>query len=97
MTADAGEDMEKEEQSSIAGATILEISLVVPQKIGPSYITPGHIPKDAPTYNKDTYFTMFIAALFIISRSWKEPKMSFNRGMDAENVVHLYNRVLFGY
>jgi hypothetical protein len=27
--------------------------------------------KDALTYNKDTCFTMFIAALFIISRSWK--------------------------
>jgi hypothetical protein len=31
-------------------------------------------PKDAPTYNKDTSSTMFIAALFIIARSWKEPK-----------------------
>jgi len=31
-------------------------------------------PKDAPTYNKDTTSTMFIAALFIIARSWKEPR-----------------------
>jgi hypothetical protein len=31
-------------------------------------------PKDAPTYNKDTCFTMFIAALLIIARSWKEPR-----------------------
>jgi len=30
--------------------------------------------KDAPTYNKDTCYIMFIAALFIISRSWKEPR-----------------------
>jgi hypothetical protein len=29
-------------------------------------------PKDAPTYNKDTYSTMFIAALFIITRHWKK-------------------------
>jgi len=29
-------------------------------------------PKDTPTYNKDTCSTMFIAALFIIARSWKE-------------------------
>ena len=29
---------------------------------------------------------MFIAALFIIARTWKKPKMSFNRGMDTENV-----------
>ena len=28
--------------------------------------------KDAPTYNKDTYSTMFIVVLFIIARSWKE-------------------------
>jgi len=34
----------------------------------------GIYPKDAPTYNKDTCSTMFIAALFIIARSWKEPR-----------------------
>jgi len=32
----------------------------------------GIYPKDAPTYKKDTCCTMFIAALFIIARSWKE-------------------------
>jgi hypothetical protein len=31
-------------------------------------------PEDAPTYNKDTCSTMFIAALFIIAISWKEPR-----------------------
>jgi len=34
----------------------------------------GIYPKDSPTYNKDTCSTMFIAALFIIARSWKEPR-----------------------
>jgi len=34
----------------------------------------GIYPKDAPTYNKDTCSTMFIAALFIIVRSRKEPR-----------------------
>jgi hypothetical protein len=29
---------------------------------------------DAPTCDKDTYSTMFIAALFIIARSWKESR-----------------------
>jgi hypothetical protein len=29
-------------------------------------------PNDAPTFIKGTYSTMFIAALFIIARSWKE-------------------------
>jgi hypothetical protein len=34
----------------------------------------GINPVDAPTCNKDTCSTMFIAALFIIVRSWKEPR-----------------------
>jgi hypothetical protein len=34
----------------------------------------GTYPNDAPTCNKDTCSTMFIAALFIIARSWKEPR-----------------------
>jgi hypothetical protein len=34
----------------------------------------GIYPEDAPTCNKDTWSTMFIAALFIIARSWKEPR-----------------------
>ena len=34
----------------------------------------GIYPEDVPTGNKDTCSTMFIAALFIIARSWKEPK-----------------------
>jgi hypothetical protein len=32
----------------------------------------GIYPEDAPTFNKDTCSTMFIAAIFIIARSWKE-------------------------
>ena len=31
----------------------------------------GIYPEDVPTGNKDTCSTMFIAALFIIARSWK--------------------------
>jgi hypothetical protein len=34
----------------------------------------GIYPEDAPTCNKDTCSTMFIAASFIIVRSWKEPR-----------------------
>jgi hypothetical protein len=64
-----------------AGTTTLEIRLVVPQKIGHSTMrkssntTPGHpgiYPEDAATCNKGTCSTMFIAALFIIFRSWKK-------------------------
>jgi hypothetical protein len=34
----------------------------------------GIFPEDAPTCNKDTCSTMFIAAIFIIARIWKEPR-----------------------
>ena len=30
--------------------------------------------EDAPIYNKNTWSTIFIAALLIIARSWKEPR-----------------------
>ena len=32
---------------------------------------------------------MFIAALFTIAKTWKQPKMSINRGVDKE-VVDIY-------
>ena len=62
------------------GTTTLEVSLAVPQKNGhntsggPCNTTPGHIPKGSPACNKDTCTIMFIATLFIIARSWKEPR-----------------------
>jgi hypothetical protein len=31
-------------------------------------------PEGVPTGNEDTSSTMFISALFIIARSWKEPR-----------------------
>jgi hypothetical protein len=34
----------------------------------------GIYPQDVPTGKKNTCSTMFIAALFIIARSWKEPR-----------------------
>ena len=63
-----------------AGMTTLENSLVVPQKTGNSLLEDPAIPlmsiypKDAPTYNKDTCSIMFIQDLFIIARSWKQPR-----------------------
>jgi hypothetical protein len=32
----------------------------------------GIYPEDDPTCNKDTFSTMFIAALFTLGRSWKQ-------------------------
>ena len=39
----------------------------------------GIYPEDAPTGKKDTCSTMFVAALFIIARSWKNPDVSQQR------------------
>jgi hypothetical protein len=34
----------------------------------------GIYPEDVPICNKDTCSTMFIDALFIVAKSWKEPR-----------------------
>jgi hypothetical protein len=59
-----------------AGTVTLEISLAVPQKTevlpgDPAIPLLGIYPENAPACNKDTWFTMFTAALFITSKSWK--------------------------
>jgi hypothetical protein len=48
--------------------------MVFPSILDPAIPLLGICPEDVPTYNKDTCSTMFIAALFIIAKSWKEPK-----------------------
>jgi hypothetical protein len=63
-----------------AGTTTLEISLAVPQKLDivlseyPEILLLGIYQEDTPAGNKNTCSTMFIVALFIIARSWKEPR-----------------------
>jgi hypothetical protein len=63
-----------------AGTTTLEISLVVPRKLDivlledPAIPLLDIYPENVPTSNKGTCSTMIIAALFIIDRSWKEPR-----------------------
>jgi hypothetical protein len=37
-------------------------------------VVKGKYPEESPACNKDTCSTMFIAALFILARSGKEPK-----------------------
>ena len=54
-------------------------------------------PEDAPTCNKDTCSTMFIAALIYNSQKLERTQMSLNRGMDTEDVVHSHNGVLHSY
>jgi hypothetical protein len=65
------------------------LDIVLPED--PTIPLLGIYPKDVPTGKKDTCSTMFIAALFIIARSWNRTQMPLNRGMDTENVVHLHN------
>jgi hypothetical protein len=48
------------------------LDIVLPED--PAIALLGIYPEDVPTGNKDTCSTMFIEALFIIVRSWKEPR-----------------------
>jgi hypothetical protein len=63
-----------------ASTNTLEISLAFPQKSQYSttedlaILLLGMYPEDVPTGKKDTCSTMFIAASFIIARSWIEPR-----------------------
>jgi hypothetical protein len=52
---------------------LLRILDIVPPEY-PAIPLPGIYPEDVPTFNKDTCSIMFITALFIISRIWKEPR-----------------------
>jgi hypothetical protein len=86
VTADAGEDVEKEEHSSIDGTDcklvqllcksiwrfLRKLDIVLPED--PAIPLLRIYPEDVPTGKKDTCSTMFIAALFIIARSWEEPR-----------------------
>ena len=83
MTANAGEDVEKEKHSSIAGGIVQTLwklvwwflrKLVTVLPEDPAIPLLGIYPEDAPTGKKDTCSTMFIVALFIIARRWKEPR-----------------------
>jgi hypothetical protein len=48
------------------------VDVVLPED--PAIPLMGTYLEDAPTGNKDTCSTMFTEALFIIARSWKEPR-----------------------
>jgi len=48
------------------------LDIVLPED--PAIPLLGIYPEDVPTGNKNTFSTMFIAALFMTVRSWKEPR-----------------------
>jgi hypothetical protein len=49
-----------------------KLGIVLPQD--PAIPLQGIYPKYVPLYQKDTCSSMFIAALFIIARNWKQPR-----------------------
>jgi hypothetical protein len=49
-----------------------KLDIVLPED--PAIPLLGIYPEDFPTSKKDTCSTMFIAAVFVIARSWKEPR-----------------------
>jgi hypothetical protein len=50
------------------------LDIVLPED--PAISLLGIYPKDAPTYIKDTCSTVFLAAFFIIARSWEGSRCS---------------------
>jgi hypothetical protein len=84
VTAEAEEDVEEEKHSSIAVGIascynsvwqfLIKLDIVLPED--PAKALLGLYPEDAPTCNKGTCSTIFIAALFILARSWKEFRCS---------------------
>jgi hypothetical protein len=49
-----------------------KLDIVLPED--PAIPLLGIYPEDVPTGKKNTCSTMFIAALFMLARSWKEPR-----------------------
>jgi hypothetical protein len=54
------------------GGSSEKLDIILPED--PAIPLLGIYTEDVPTGNKDTCSTIFIAALFIIARSWKEPR-----------------------
>ena len=40
---------------------------------------------------------MFTAALFTVAKTWKQPKCSSTKGMDKDDVVHMFNGILLSH
>jgi hypothetical protein len=80
VTAHAGKDVEKEEQSSITGRNCKQEfplwksdGLSENWKEDPAIPLMGIYPKDVPLYHKDMCSTMFIGALFVIPEAKNNP------------------------
>jgi hypothetical protein len=54
------------------GWFLRRLRIVLPKDL--AILLLGTYPKDAPQSHKDTFSTMFIAALFVTARNWKQPR-----------------------
>jgi hypothetical protein len=51
---------------------VRKLDIILPEDTAISLL--GIYTDDSPTCNKDIFSTLFIVALFIVARSWKEPR-----------------------
>jgi hypothetical protein len=66
VTADTGDFKHVQPLWKSVWRSLRKLNIILPEDPA--------IPEDIPTGNKDTCSTMLTAALFIIARSWKEPR-----------------------
>jgi hypothetical protein len=50
--------------------------------------------KDAPKYKKDTCFTMFTEALFLLARNWKDPRCPSTKEW-IQKLSYIYTTVYY--
>ena len=75
----------------------LKKNLGIKLPTNPSIPLLGIHPKETRT-ERDTCTPMFTAALFIIARTWKQPRCpSASRRMDKKAVVLIHNGILLSY
>lgn len=95
VAAQGGEDMGKgNTHLLLAGVQIftptMEISMAIPKEAETRSTLKCSYPQEDTSYYRENCSSMFITALLIISRDWKQticpPK-------DEDNVVYAYNRI----
>ena len=88
---------------TLIGTATMENSTEIPLKtknrttISSCNTSPEHTHPEKNMVRKDTCTPMVNAALFIIAKTWKQLQLSTSRGMDKEDVVHIYNRILLSH
>jgi hypothetical protein len=72
-----------------------KLQIVLPEDL--ATILLSIYPKDASPYHKDICSTMFIGALFVIAKKLEATQMPLSIRIDTENVVPIYDGILFIY